>query len=421
MLGTDLGEQYLLMLPLLLSGRGAQAYLHGVAYMHLDARFRPLGSKRLLLCRTPPHVLPAPALMLFQGLSPQEAEHGPCELEFYSRIRRLFAEHPCLVTYSFSYLEALDAIGLRIFRNASIFADLERIVDVRQAMDAVRVFAGETAGPHDLIGTARRAGFAAPVRCGDHGGRLDALAFLLTYMVHSQPQMMGFCHTACSVQAAWLDAACRSGECCLYLQGTQLQLCLCLELNRQEMSLSVLTGGSEPQVLHLPLHRHPLLCPEQVLTSARQRQLKLDLEAGRARLIRAAADTRSLPQSDRSFFEGTLHRMSAADAAFCRRYDELDPRALMDAPLCLSHELRLRHLLFRGDNLPAIMTDGERYRYRRCCAARIEAQLPAYTRAVARLRERLADDDAQACRQLQALADYPATLNQPGGWLPAQR
>ena len=421
MLGADLGGQYLLMLPLLLSGRGARAYLHGVAYMHLDARFRPLGPKRLLLCRTPPHVLPSPALMLTQGLDPREADQAPCELEFYARIRRLFAERPCLVTYSLRYLEALDAIGLRTFRNTSIFTGLEHIVDVRQAVDAARLLAGESSGPHDLLGTARRAGFAAAVSRGDHAGRLDALAFLLTAMVRRQPQLMAFCHTALSAQAAWLDAACRSGECCLYLQGTHVQLCLCLGFAHERMNLRVLTCGSELQVLHLALHRRPLLCPEQVLTTTRQRRLGLDLEAARARLTRAAAGSTGLPQRDQGFFEDALHLLSAADGDFYRRFAERDPRSLMETPLCLSHELRLRHLLFKGDNLPAVMTDAEQDRYRRCCAALIEAQLPAYARAVARLREHPASGDARFSSCLQALADYPAALNQPGSWLRAQR
>ena len=422
MLGTDLGEQYLLMLPLLLSGRGARAYLHGVAYMHLDARFRPLGRKRLLLCRPPPHVLPSPALMLTQGLDPREAEQAPCELEFHIRIRRLFAERPCLVTYSMGYLEALDAIGLRTFCSASIFTGLEHIVDVRQAVDAVRLFTGVSSGPHDLLSTARRAGFQAPVGRGVHAGRLDALAFLLTAMVRSHPQLMAFCHTALGAQAAWLDAACRSGECCLYLQGTHPQPGLCLGFARERMKLSILTCGSELQVLHLALHRHPLLCPEQVLTTARQRRLGLDLETVRAQLTRAAAaGAGSLPQREQGFFEDALHRLPAADGDFYRRFAGSDPRALMETPLCLSHELRLRHLLFKGDNLPAVMTDAEQDRYRRCCAALIEAQLPAYVRAVARLREHPAYGDARSCSCLQALADYPAALSQPGTWLRAQR
>lgn len=408
MIGSDLSQRFLLMLPLPLLPPGEGCRLHGVVYCYLDAGLNPVGKKEALHCRLPPYVLPSPAYMLALGIDPSNSPNALTELEFYGRIKRIFDEKPCLVTYSFRYLEALNAIGLRTFRGQNIFAGLEHVIDVRHAIDACRIFGSTRLAEGDLAEHARLAGFDGPLDRYDHFSRLDALAFLLRRLKADDPRILNFCFTPLSEQKAQLDSICRKGGFYLRLKNGQPELLKCLDMNGYR--LKALTAADYPHMLSFSILSHDFLCPCSVLTPARQEALHMDLQKFTADLDEIARNKGDLELEEGSYFDAFLEKLRGADLDFYREFENRDPRALNLAPLQISGAMRRRHFLFKADNLFPTLLDSEQEQYRSFCVKQVEGRIKHYVTQANTVSAGADEKNPREAEMLKRIANYPMTL-----------
>lgn len=409
MINEDLKTQYLLMLPLPLTKPGAHARLFGVVYMYLDARLNLVGKKEILFCKQAPYALPSPMYMYQLGIDPSSINNALTELEFYNKIEKLFNKDTILITFSFKYLESLNAIGMRVFKNQNIFRNLKTLIDLKLAINTSKLFSELISDKNDLLAIANDLGLKEEIKRYEHFKRLDALLFIFKYLLQNEGKIINYLGTDVLNLNNNLVHACQNQSIYLYLnEKGDFYFIKCLECCDFQLK-ALLYKKNQCHLVLISLFKFELLCPISVLTKARQEKLNLNLNQVLADLPNIKVQEDKLYYL--SYFDKYFAQLPSYDRIFYHEFEDKDPRALNMAPIHLSAKTRQLHFLFKAENLYGSMLDYEISEYRSWCMKELEKHILSYIKESQALVNLIGNnEDEYDLQMLNKIQQYPLSL-----------
>ncbi|MCR5084801.1 MAG: hypothetical protein K6A65_04800 [Succinivibrionaceae bacterium] len=399
-----LNGQYLFLLPVPISAPGPHGRLAGVVATRTDAALTEVAAREFIPCALPAHLLPDPAYLISQDIDPAALSGRQTEARFYERLRSMLSNPDLDVfTWSGRYLETLDAIALRAFREPGLPLLPRQVVDVSGMLAFCHLFGHLPHPPAaSLLGAAAQLGFA-----GSSGSelfqKLDALLHIVRAVMESDLALLRYALRSRDEIRAVAERAMAGGKPLLRVERLRVHLLRPLAIDAQSLSC-IDTDGIEERPLRLPLARHELIAPASVLTPGRERSLGVD--AARMAEALRVADPGLIEGCPAPFAKAFMDALLPPERELVLRLRTMEVSNFDPPPITVSAGLRDLILDCKGENAPGALTEGERTAFEERARQLAARDLAAWRHALAALSRRIAPDDSAGQARLQRLMDH---------------